>query len=90
MLVRYEDLVDAPSTLEKIIGFAGVTPKLQPDFVHRVTRFDSFVNPGDRSFYREGRDTAWKDDAEWLAILSGVRQFDFSAFGYPQELSVAS
>lgn len=90
LLVRYEELVAAPSTLEKIIGFAGVTPKLQPDFVHRVTRFDSFVNPGDRSFYREGRDTAWKDDAEWLAILSGVREFDLSAFGYPQELSVAS
>lgn len=90
LLVRYEELVAAPSTLENIVGFAGVTPKLQPDFVHRVTRFDSFVKPGDRSFYREGRDTAWKEDREWLENLSDVREFDFSAFGYPRELSVAS
>lgn len=89
LLVRYEELLAGPRTLERLVEFVGVTPKLKPGFVYNTTRFKSMVNPGDRSFYREGKNLAWRSDPEWVEALRGVAGFDFSEFGYPRSVTAA-
>jgi hypothetical protein len=87
LLVRYEALVAGPDELQRIVDFVGVTPKLRPDFVHRITKFESFVLPGERTFYRSGDNDIWRQDARWLEALYAIEDRDFTAFGY-QAVSV--
>jgi hypothetical protein len=82
LLVRYEDIITSSAALERIVEFVGVRPKLRPDFVASLTRFDNFVRPSPRSFYREGRNGAWRDDSEWRKMISGLPDLDFTSFGY--------
>jgi hypothetical protein len=72
LLLRYEDLTESPAPLERLVEFVGVRPKLSPAFVHRVTRFDFFAAPGERTFYRSGDNTAWERDQEWKDLIAGV------------------
>lgn len=82
-MIRYEDVVESAGPLEELVRFVGVRPKLSPAFVHWVTRFENFVKPGERTFYRAGDDRAWSRDAQFLGLLAGVPAGDFSRFGYP-------
>lgn len=82
LLVRYESLLKDPAALEEVAGFVGIRPKLRPDFVFEVTRFDRFVRPGERTFYREGRNSAWLDDRPWMDALGTITDLDFRQFGY--------
>jgi hypothetical protein len=83
LLVRYEDLTFSPQELERVIEFIGIRPKLSPQFVHWITKFDNFVKPGERSFYRSGNDEGWRTDPEFgrLVKASGPSR-DFRRFGY--------
>ncbi len=82
LLVRYERLILDHMMLEEVARFVGAKPKLLPEFVYWLTQFNNLVVPGERSFYREGRNDAWLRDALWVKLLSLVDQRDFSVFGY--------
>jgi hypothetical protein len=82
LLVRYELLTAEFNTLERIVEFVELKPKLTPQFVHWITKFDNFVNNGERSFYREGDNHAWRKNDAWCRLLQGAGIRDFSRFGY--------
>jgi hypothetical protein len=90
LLVRYELLTATSETLEQIVEFAGVRPKLTPQFVHWITRFDNFVKNQDRSFYREGNDEAWKSNVEWRELMRLAGPRDFGIFGYQQTATIGA
>jgi hypothetical protein len=91
LLIRYEDAIAGPQALERLVRFVGVQPKLSPGFVHWVTRFENFVRPGERTFYRAGDDQAWRADAEFGQLLerSGAMR-DYSRFGYTVDVAKAA
>lgn len=80
LLIRYEDLIAGPQPLVNLVNLVGVRPKLSPEFVHSILRFDSFVRPGKRTFYRAGDNQAWKSDAAWCEILRRADLPDLSRF----------
>ena len=82
MLVRYEDLIAGAHELERVVEFVGLRPKLSPQFVHWITRFDNFVKPGERSFFRGGGDDAWRESAEFGRLVTAGPPRDFRRFGY--------
>lgn len=82
LTIRYENLVKNQRPLEELVRFVGVRPKLSPAFVHWVTRFEHFVKPTERTFYRAGDDSAWSSDPEFLRLAEAVARRDFSRFGY--------
>lgn len=69
LLLRYEELVAGPEALQKVADFLRIRPKLEPSFVWRVTRFENFVQPGARTFYRCGSNSAWTTDERWVTAL---------------------
>ena len=82
LLISYESLVESPKMLEEVVRLVGVKPKLAPGFVYWLTQFSNFTVPGERSFYREGRNDAWQEDVIWVNLLRGADPRDFKAFGY--------
>lgn len=82
LLIRWEDLVDSPRALEDVVSFVGLPAKLRPSLVWMLTRFDHFAEPGRRTFYRSGNNTAWKADSQWVRILSRLEDQSFHRFGY--------
>jgi hypothetical protein len=82
LLLRWEDLVAGPQALERLATFVGVVPKLRPAFVWSLMRFENFVRPGNRTFYRSGRNEAWTADTTWRSVLSSMRDLSFERFGY--------
>lgn len=82
LLLRYEILIAGTETLEQIVEFVGVKPKLTPQFVHWITRFENFVKARDRTFYCQGNNDAWKDNEEWRKLMQSAGERDFSRFGY--------
>jgi hypothetical protein len=85
-LLRYEEAVRSPQALEDFVAFLGLEPKLSPSFVWSTTRFENFVNPGKRTFYREGNNDAWRKDTRFVDMLKQVGAFDFCRFGYAGQL----
>lgn len=83
MLIRYEDLRAGPQALESLITFVGAPPKLSAPFVHHFTRFENFAIGGDRTFYREGDNDAWRRDEAWLNTIRDLPLPDFAPLGYP-------
>ncbi len=82
LLVRFEDLVAGPQSLDRVVAFIGTTPKLQTSFVWNLMRFDNVVKPGTRTFYLAGDNTAWATDEPWIAALSSMKDLSFERFGY--------
>ena len=80
--LRYEEAVRSPQAFEGFVTFLGLEPKLSPSFVWNTTRFGNFVNPGERTFYREGNNNAWRKDTHFGDMLKQVGAFDFRRFGY--------
>lgn len=87
LLMRFEELAAGPEALRRLVDFVGVRPKLSPEFVHAVTRFDAMVRPGERTFYREGDNKAWRSDAVWRDILDRATLPDCADLGYPGPLT---
>lgn len=84
LLIRFEDLTAGPEPLRRLAELAGVTPKLPPELVHRLTRFDTITRPGARTFYRGGDNDAWRRDSAWCeAVEAAAPALDFDRFGYP-------
>lgn len=82
LIVKYEDLTASPEQLKNIVDFIGLTPKLSPEFVHTITKFETFVKGSERTFYREGSIGSWKKDPSWAFAEELAGEFDFSRFGY--------
>lgn len=82
LLIRWEELVRGPEALRRIVDFIGIRPKLDCRFVHSITRFDSMVRSDARTFYRQGNNSAWKQDVEWTEALREFAAYDFTRFGY--------
>jgi len=82
LLLRYEDLKERDTELERAVDFIGVEPKLHCDFVRYWTQFDRMTLDGHRTFYRGGDNDAWKGDDEWMKILNSANPGSFSEFGY--------
>jgi hypothetical protein len=82
LLVRFEDLVAGPQSLDRVTSFLGISPKLEPSFVWRLMRFDNVVKPGARTFYLAGDNAAWATDEGWIAALSTMQDLSFERFGY--------
>jgi hypothetical protein len=82
-LNRYEELCADSDSLGSLIEFLGVEPKLDPGFVHNVTRFNKFAANTERSFYRDGDNMKWKNDADYIELLESIRLPEFDVFGYP-------
>lgn len=80
LVLRYEDLAASPEALRRLVDFVGVRPKLRPELVHEVTRFERFARPGARTFYRAGDNDAWRSDADWAAILKEADLPDLTRF----------
>ncbi len=83
LLLRFEELSSGAEGLQRLVDFVGVRPKLSPDFVARIVRFDFFTRPGHRTFYRAGDNDAWRRDAKWVSLMERLDVPDFSEFGYP-------
>jgi hypothetical protein len=81
-LLRYERLVASPEETRYLVNFLNYRPKLEPEFVWEVTRFQNMVTPGERTFYREANNEAWKRDAYFVECVKGAGDFDFTRFGY--------
>lgn len=82
ILLRYEDLVFSSSALQILCNFLSQSPKLEPEFVWHMTKFDNFARTGVRSFYREGKNGAWRTDAAFCAMAGVLEEFDFRRYGY--------
>ncbi len=82
LLIRFEELKAHVATLERLVAFIGVQPKLSPAFVHWWTDFDRIAQPGPRTFYRGGNNAAWRKDVGWQADLAAAAPGDFSRYGY--------
>jgi hypothetical protein len=82
LVVRYEELRVSPEPLRRLVALVGVRPKLAPEFVHHLTRFETIAVPGDRTFYRAGDNDAWRKDAGFVSALEGVDIPDFSRFDF--------
>jgi hypothetical protein len=82
LLLRFEELKTDPTTLNRIVKFMGVQPKLSPEFVHWWTDFERITQPGTRTFYRGGNNEQWRADQAWAADLASVNPGDFSRYGY--------
>lgn len=82
-LNRYEDLCADTDSLNSLVEFLGVEPKLDPDFVHNVTRFSKFAANTERSFYRDGDNFKWKNDPDFVKLLESIKLPAFDIFGYP-------
>lgn len=83
ILVSYENLLRDSNEMIRLVDFVGLRPKLSPEFVYTITKFETFAsNDVDRTFYREGKSDAWKRDLSWTFVEELVTHFDFSRFGY--------
>jgi hypothetical protein len=80
LLIRYEELIGSADPLKRLVSLVGVQPKLDPEFVHSVTRFDQFTRRGTRTFYRAGDNNAWRHDKEWCTLLERADLPDLSRF----------
>jgi len=87
LLIRFEAMLASPEPMERLVELVGVRPKLSPEFVHSLTRFDTLVR-GDveRTFFRAGTDKAWERDAAWVSSLAQARIPDLERFGYRVEV----
>lgn len=86
LLIRYENLVSSLATLDVVVAFVGLRPKLAPQFIHWITQFDNFVAQGKRTFYQTGDDAAWHESEEFLELLARAGPpRDFRRFGYEGE-----
>ena len=83
LLVKYEDLMAGPDTLEQVVNFIGHRPKLQAPFVHDIMRFENFVKRGPRTFYRAGENEAWLRDVTFCEAMQALPDTDFTPWGYP-------
>jgi hypothetical protein len=81
-IVRFDELRASPELLERLVAFVGVTPKLRPSLVHRLTRFDTIARPGERTFYRSGDDDAHRRDDAFTAAIASMSLPDFSPFAF--------
>lgn len=84
-IIRFEELKTDPALLRRSAEFIGVKPKLAPEFVHWWTDFERMTRPGQRTFFRGGDNTRWRDDPAWMADLHRAAPGDFSAYGYPSQ-----
>jgi hypothetical protein len=82
LLLRYEELLAGSEPLHRLVNFVGVRPKLRPEFVHRMTRFDTITRPGPRTFYRQGDNDAWRRDESWRPVIAQASTPDMRPFGY--------
>jgi hypothetical protein len=82
-LVRFEELVESSDVLEQVVQFIGHRPKLRPEFVHQILRFDNFARRGPRTFYRAGHNRSWLEDATFCAAVEQLPGTDFGPWGYP-------
>ncbi len=82
LVIQYERLRESPEPLRSLVELLRVRPKLRPEFVHRLTRFDEIVRPGERTFYRAGDNDAWRRDGEFAGLLGSIAMPDFSAFDF--------
>lgn len=82
LLVRYEVLKQAEDELKRLVEFIGVQPKLSPEIVAYWTNFERMTNEGNRTFYRNGNNDAWKNDQAWVDIIKQAAPESFSEFGY--------
>ncbi len=83
LLLRFEDLVASPEPLRRVVDIVGVRPKLSPEFVHHVTRFERLTRPGERTFYVAGDNDAWRRDGVFAPIIARLDLPDLGRFGYP-------
>ena len=81
-LLRYEQLVASSEALRYLATFLNYRPKLTPEFVWEITRFQNIVASGERTFYREGNNEAWKRNPYFVECVRGAGEFDFTRFGY--------
>jgi hypothetical protein len=81
-LVRYEELRRDPAAIASLVAFVGVRPKLSPEFVFEMTRFDRMTREGRRTFYRTGDNASWRGDEAWRRHLEAAAPADPSRFGY--------
>ncbi len=81
-IIRYEDAIHDQGILEKIVAYVEVEPKLSCDFVHYWTSFERMTNNGEKTFYRQGDNEAWKKDEEWSSLVESAEVGSFKEFGY--------
>jgi hypothetical protein len=81
-VVRYERLLESTEPLEQVVRLVGVRPKLRPAFVHWLVQFQNMMKAGERTFYRAGRNDAWREDQWWTTLLRHLPEMDFRPFGY--------
>lgn len=70
LLLKYEDICKSWQQLSEICDFIEEFPKLDPKFVHHITKFDNFTKSENRTFYRDGDNTKWRNDEEFVKNLS--------------------
>ena len=85
LLIRYEELTANAATLEKVVRFVGLQPKLAPEFVHWITCFERFARSDantQRTFYRSADPQAYATDPTWRELVSGLNPARWKSFGY--------
>lgn len=82
-IMRFRDLAAGPESLRDLCNFLDHTPKLEPEFVWHMTKFENITTPKARTFYRQGNNEAWRSDPDFFSMLTQVGEFDFTPYGYP-------
>ena len=85
LLVRHEELTAGATALEEVVRFVGLQPKLSPDFVHWITRFERFARADadrQRTFYRAADPLAYAADPVWRELAQGLDPARWQEFGY--------
>ena len=85
LLVRHEALTAGVAALEEVVRFVGLQPKLSPDFVHWITRFERFARSdaeAPRTFYRAADPLAYAADPVWQELVAGLDPTRWQRFGY--------
>ena len=82
LLIKYENLVSSPETLNTLVEFINTSPKLRPNFVFDQVKFDNLVNPHNKSFFKFGTNSMWRKDERFCAVVKQYGETRFNKFGY--------
>lgn len=72
LMLHFEELVAGVAPLKDLCEFVGFDPKLDPNFIHKVTRFDNFTVKDVRTFYQTGSNDSWQKDSRFSSLVSSI------------------
>jgi hypothetical protein len=82
IILKYENLISDYKYLFDIIKFINIDPKLDPKFVFKCLKFESFVNDKNRTFYRDADNNKWSEDNVFKGLINDLDLHKYCKYGY--------